>query len=686
MNNVTRFRGKSTNSSGKNATNSQRITRIYLLGMMRAISPEDENILPHAKKTRAVLAYLCLMHGERLLRSRVAGIIWDRSGEAQARESLRHALNELNRTGHWHLEKDHDAVRLDVTGCWIDAFEIPENSDLLLEGLYGISPSFDQWLVGERIRLEHRWQTRLEKDLSGLIADAAAPELRAAAARKLLNVVPTHEAAVRNLMSAFVDLDDDAQAIREYERFRQVVSTNLGMPPSDKTIALYEAIRLGSRVRATRALSRTEHKAWNTGEFSEGKDDLTGKETSGADTALHIQPSIAVLPFRNLSGELGHDHVSEGLAEDLVEALSRVQGLFVVSRLSAAVFRTQDRPPVAVGEALGVRYVLSGSIRLVRDQLRLIVELTDAANGTPLWISRIDEKFSDLLEVQGRLAETVVRSVAPHVRSAELKRVRVKRPEHQGAYDLFLRAQENMHSPSRATFETSQHLLEAAIAREPQYAAALAWLAHWHVMRVGQGWSPDEAHDAAQADYLAKQAVECDATEPMAFAVQGHVSAYFHKDFDLALTCFDRALQINPNASRAWLWSAYTYAWIGEGSRAVQNVNRAMALSPYDALICAYSGGASLAYLADGQYARAIEFAMRCIRENRSYTTAYKALVLALILSGREAEARGPVNQLRLLEPGFTVRQFRRRSPACTGTLGERYCEAFARAGVPLYD
>jgi TolB-like protein len=686
VNDVTKFRGKSRNSAGTNATKSQRTTRIYLLGMMRAIGPADENILPRAKKTKAVLAYLCLMHGERLLRSRVAGIIWDRSGEAQARESLRHALNELNRTGYWHLEKDHDAVRLDVTGCWIDAFEIPEHSDLLLEGLYGISPSFDQWLIGERIRLEHGWQTLLEKELNGLIGNAAAPEIRAAAARKLLNVVPTHEAAVRNLMSAFVDLDDHAQAIREYERFRQVVSTNLGMPPSDKTTALYEAIRLGSRVRATRASSRTEHKAWNTGDFSEGKDDLTGEETSGADTALHIQPSIAVLPFRNLSGELGHDHVSEGLAEDLVEALSRVPGLFVVSRLSAAVFKTQDRPPVAVGEALGVRYVLSGSIRLVRNQLRLIVELTDAASSVPLWISRIDEKFSDLLEVQGRLAETVVRSVAPHVRSAELKRVRVKRPEHQGAYDLFLRAQENMHSPSRATFETAEHLLKAAIAREPQYAAALAWLAHWHVMRVGQGWSPDEAHDAAGADYLAKQAVECDATEPMAFAVQGHVNAYFHKDFDLALASFDRALQINPNASRAWLWSAYTYAWIGEGSRAVQNINRAMALSPYDALICAYSGGASLAYLADGQYARAIEFAMRCIRENRGYTTAYKALVLALMLSGHEAEARSPANQLRLLEPAFTVQQFRRRSPACTGTLGERYCDAFARAGVPLFD
>ena len=169
----------------------------------------------------------------------------------------------------------------------------------------------------------------------------------------------------------------------------------------------------------------------------------------------------------------------------------------------------------------------------------------------------------------------------------------------------------------------------------------------------------------------------------MAFAVEGHVNSYFYKDFELALSCFEKAFQVNPNASRAWLWSAYTHAWIGNGSQAVQNVVRAMDLSPYDPLVCAYSGGASLAYLADGQYARAVEFAMRCISENRGYTAAYKALVLALVLSGRETEARSPANQLRLLEPTFTVQQFRRRSPAYTATLGELYCEAFERAGVP---
>src|SRR5690348_11224487 len=210
MNNVTKFRSKKTNSSGENSFGSLIRNRVYLAGVMRAIGPLGENILPRPKKTQAVLAYLCLNHKERLLRSRVAGIIWDRSGEAQARESLRHALNDLNRAGHWHLEKDHDAVRLDVTGCWIDAFEVPERSELLLESLYGISPSFDQWLIGERIQLERRWQTRLEDELNGLVVEPAAPELRGAAARKLLNVVPTHEAAVRNLMSAFVDLGDHA--------------------------------------------------------------------------------------------------------------------------------------------------------------------------------------------------------------------------------------------------------------------------------------------------------------------------------------------------------------------------------------------------------------------------------------------------------------------------------------------
>jgi tetratricopeptide (TPR) repeat protein len=140
----------------------------------------------------------------------------------------------------------------------------------------------------------------------------------------------------------------------------------------------------------------------------------------------------------------------------------------------------------------------------------------------------------------------------------------------------------------------------------------------------------------------------------------------------------------NPNSARAWLWNAAAHSWLGEGAPAVEKINRAMALSPYDPLTFAYSGIASMAYLADRQYARAVEYALRCIRENRGYTSAYKLLTMALVLEGRGVEARTPVHQLLLLEPEFTVQQFRHRFPGSAKPLGELCCDALARAGVPL--
>lgn len=650
---------------------------------MRVLGPTGENILPKAKKTQALLAFLCLAHGERLSRSRIAGVIWDRSGEVQARDSLRHALYELDRAGaSWQLEMERHTVRLDTTTCWIDAFESPERADLLLGGLHGISPAFDQWLVGERVRFEVRWQTILEQQLDDLIARNADPALRAGAARKLLNVVPTYERAIRSLMTAFVDMDEGAEAIREYERFRLMADAN-GLPLSRKTVAIYEAIRLESRNNIARPLDRTGNTVGSANAPAPRAIGSTGQDAVCPASQRELQPSIAALPFRNLSVEGGHDLVADGMTEDLVEALSRVPGLFVTSRLSAAAFKKQDRTPREIGVALGVRYLLSGSVRQIGDRLRLVVELTEAATNRALWVSQFDERFRNLIEMQNGLAEAVVSRVAPHVRSAELKRVRIKRPEDYTAYDFFLRAQDNMHSSSREVFEIAGPLFGSAIEREPHYAAALAWRAYWHVMRVGQGWSSDPARDTAQADYFASLAIEADPIEPMGFAVQGHVAAFLHKDFDLAFSSFETALHLNPNSARAWLWNANTHSYTGDGARAVEKVNRAMALSPFDPLVCAYSGGASIAHLADGQYARAIEFALRCVRDNRAYTSGYKLLILGLSLAGREAEAQAAIHQLLLLEPEFTVQQYRHRFPGRDGPLVELFCDALARAGVP---
>ena len=396
------------------------------------------------------------------------------------------------------------------------------------------------------------------------------------------------------------------------------------------------------------------------------------------------EPSIAVLPFRNLTGDPAHHFVAEGLVEDLIEALSRVPNFFVISRLSTLAFRNQDRHPREIGNVLGVRYVLSGSLRVLEDRLRLTIELTDTQLGAALWFSKLDERFADLFEVQDRLSEMIVRKVAPHLHAAEMNRIRVKRPDSLEAYDLFLRAQENMHNSSRAVFETSEALFDAAIAKDPHYAAALAWRAYWHVLRVGQGWSPDPADDATQADHFARSAIECNSMEPMAFAVHGHVASYLYKDFDLAFRRFETALRINANAAPAWLWSAAAHAWMGNGSRAIEEINKAMALSPYDPLMYAYSGIAAMAYLVDGQYERAIECALRSLRENRTYTAAYRLLVIALVLAGREDEARAPARRLLELEPGLTVAGFRRRYPGSASPHADLFCDALARAGIPL--
>jgi len=277
----------------------------------------------------------------------------------------------------------------------------------------------------------------------------------------------------------------------------------------------------------------------------------------------------------------------------------------------------------------------------------------------------------------------IVREVAPYLHAAEMNRIRVKRPDSLEAYDLFLRAQENMHNFSRAVFETAEALFDAAIAKDPHYSAALAWRAYWHVLRVGQGWSPDPADDATQADCFARSAIECNNMDPMALAVHGHIASYLYKDFDLAFRRFEAALSINPNAAPVWLWSAAAHAWIGDGARALEEIAKAMALSPFDPLIYAYSSVAAMAYLANGEYDRAIECALRSLRENPTYTRAYRQLVMALVLVGREDEARTRARSLLELEPGLTVTGFRRRYPGSASTHADLFCDALAKAGVP---
>src|SRR6516225_5447313 len=429
------------------------LPRIYLVGAMRAVAPGGVDFLPRGRKTRGLLACLCLSGGDRVSRNRLVGLLWDRSADAQARMSLRQSLSELNGIVNRHVpdlvEIGRDSVRIDLGKCRVDALAIlgastdstSDSSNLIqlyseriLEDLDGITPTFDQWLKAERTRFEDRVREILETELERLSEQNAKPEMRAAAARRLINFEPTHEGAVRSLMKAFTEMGDRAQAIREFERCRQVLQRMLDLPPSKETVAVYEAVRVESAdvsapVISRERISELSKNASGLVTISPVRWEIKKQSDPAATSAYGLEPrhgpSIAVLPFRNLTGDSAHHFVAEGLVEDLIEALSRVPNFFVISRLSTLAFRDQDRHPREIGNVLGVRYVLSGSMRIFEDRLRLTIELTDTELGAALWISKLDERFADLFEVQDRLSEMIVRKVAPYLREAEMSRVRV---------------------------------------------------------------------------------------------------------------------------------------------------------------------------------------------------------------------------------------------------------------------
>jgi len=338
--------------------------------------------------------------------------------------------------------------------------------------------------------------------------------------------------------------------------------------------------------------------------------------------------------------------------------------------------------PREIALAAEAQYVLSGSARASATRLRLTIELTDARTGLPVWSSGRDDALDDPLDAQRQAAEAIVGELASHIRRAELNRARLKGPDERDAYDLFLRARQSMHDFSRRSFDGAEELFDEVFERQPCYPEALAARAYWHMLRVGQGWSPDPGEDVARADDFVRRAIECAVPTASSFAVQGHVAAYLHKDFRAAFEAFDLALDIDPNTATAWMWRAAAHAYVGRGDRAVEAIERALALSPYDPMIYAFTSIASLACLAQGQTERAVGFARRSVAENRTYTTAYKLLVMSLGLAGRTAEAISAAEQLLTLEPDFSVALFRERSPTTASDLSVAYCKALASAGI----
>ena len=395
------------------------------------------------------------------------------------------------------------------------------------------------------------------------------------------------------------------------------------------------------------------------------------------------RPSVAVIPFQVRSNDPRFGFVGDGLADATIASLSRVADLFVVSRLSSMAFCRESSSLRRIGEILGVQYVLSGSIQTAPGRAMLVAELSSTSDERMLWSERFPCDIVDVLAVQEELSRSVVRSVAPFVRSFELRRARTTNLEQLDAYGLTLRGVDLMHRMSHEDFLSARGVFETAISRDPTSPAPHAWLAKWHILRIAVGASDDSVRDREAATASASHALECDPKDSLALAVDAHVAAWARHDLVTADRRLSEALMSNPNEPLAWLWKAMVHAWRGRGAKAVEYADRALSLSPLDPMIYYFNSLASTANLIDGSYERSIDLAERSLRENCLHTPSLRTLAAAQVLAGRIGEARETVRRLLVLEPRLTIGAFEARYPGRDAPQFQKFASALHAAGLP---
>jgi adenylate cyclase len=412
--------------------------------------------------------------------------------------------------------------------------------------------------------------------------------------------------------------------------------------------------------------------------------DADGREEAGASRPslpLPDKPSIAVLPFANLSGDPEDDYFADGVVEDIITGLSRVKWIFVIARNSSFLYKGRAADVKQVGEELGVRYVLEGSVRKSGSRLRVSAQLIDAGNGAHIWADRYDRLLDDIFAVQDELTITVVGVIEPTLRKAEIERARRKRPESLDAYDLYLQALPLTFTAMPHDADRALMLLNRAIELDPEYAAAHAMIAWCHEQRYLRGGLHDDAKQAGL--HHARAALALGGDDAAALATAGFVIAVMDYDYSTATAAFDRSFALSNSCALALGFSSIVRAWQGEDVVAIDHAQRAIRLSPYDPLLYIPYIGLAYAHFAAGRFTDAAAAAARASESNPKFSMPYVLHAAALASVGRPEEARMVIDLLRNVEANITVatavRSARFADPERKNQLGD----ALRRAGLP---
>jgi TolB-like protein/class 3 adenylate cyclase/Tfp pilus assembly protein PilF len=375
------------------------------------------------------------------------------------------------------------------------------------------------------------------------------------------------------------------------------------------------------------------------------------------------RPGLAVLPFRNLGGQPEEGYFCEGITEDIIGGLSRSHALYVIAWPSTLRYRDRQKEPRDVASELGVRYILDGSVRRQASRLRIVSELVDAVNGQTVWAERFDGAANEIFEFQDRITARIAGTLEPKLYAAEAARALSKPTESLDAYECVLRGLSLLYTLSTTDFPQAGVYLQRAVALDPLYAQAHAYLAWWLNLAAGEGRSTDPARDVERASRASSTAVELDPNDAFCLAVAGHIQAFLHKNLDTAVDMFDRALRLNENCAFAWGVSSSTYCFLGHPDDALDRLRNAWRLSPFDPMNFFFYTVAGIAEFVAGRYDQSIGWLRKAYRLNPRFVACNRTLAASLALSGDLAGARASAGDLLAVEPGFHVSQFVARYP-----------------------
>ena len=411
------------------------------------------------------------------------------------------------------------------------------------------------------------------------------------------------------------------------------------------------------------------------------------KATASTGTApglsLPDKPSIAVLPFQNMSGDPEQEYFADGTVEDIITALSHFRQLFVIARNSSFVYKGRAVDVKQVSRDLGVRYLLEGSVRKAANRIRITAQLIDAQTGVHLWAQRFDGGLEDIFDLQDQVTVRVVGEIAPKLEQAEIERSKRKPTDSLDAYDYYLRGREKLNRGTREATDEALSQFYEALQIDPDFASAHAMAAWCHFWRKVNGWMGDRVQEIAEGARLARRAVELGQDDAVALTRSGHALGHLAADLDGGIALIDKALLINPNLAAAWFLGGFLRLWNGDPDGATAYFERAMRLSPLDPEMYRMQAGMAMAHLFAGRLNTASSLAETVFRHLPSFLMPVGVMAASHALAGRQDEAERAMTRLRELDPTLRISSLADwlsiRRPKDLATLAD----GLRKAGLP---